>query len=176
MKSKKADLRSELSIVDLGNHAKVRTILQQYLSAEFVAEYDAAVKEATIRFMRLAEQHLQEARQAGRNKKHWRTMVSRAYYACYSASRAVRYFVTGFVALEDVKDHEKIGELPGDFRDRKQWQDILFEMRKDRNRADYAPWTTTQRMLFAQPAKILARAEAFVQETKAYLRKRGVQL
>lgn len=45
----------DFSIVDIGNHAKVRAILQQYLSPKFLVEYDAAVRDATIQFIRLSE-------------------------------------------------------------------------------------------------------------------------
>jgi uncharacterized protein (UPF0332 family) len=163
-------------IVELGNHAKVRSILQKYLSLNFIQEYDAAVRKATSRFIRLAEQHLQSAIQASKNKKLWRTTVSRAYYACYGASRAVRYLVIGHVLIGDPKDHDKIGELPDDFPGQRQWKIVLNNMRKDRNRADYEPWTKSLKELSGTPKLTLEKAIDFVRISKEYLRKKGVKV
>ena len=163
-------------IVELGNHAKIRAILEQYLSPQFFKEYDTAVRNATLRFIRLSEQHLRAAILASKNKKLWRTTVSRAYYACYSASRALRYLVTGNISMGEVADHKKIGELPNDFPDRLKWADVLVEMRNDRNLADYQPWSNSLKELAVQPSLTLVLAENFVREAKKYLKSRGVRI
>jgi len=60
--------------------------------------------------VRLAQSHLRFAKTAtGRDA--WRQKVSRAYFACYLASRAVRLAVSGHYNTES-KDHKNIGELP----------------------------------------------------------------
>src|SRR5712692_8702894 len=87
--------------------------------------------------LRLSEGHLRSARSAKtQGMGAWRQVVSRGYYSCYSASRAVRLAKTGVFSME-VDDHKRVGDLPDSFPDRAVWADILTKFRADRNLADY---------------------------------------
>ena len=85
--------------------------------------------------IRLAEAHLRFGK-AATGMLSWRQRVSRGYYACYSASKAVRLGVQGIYDT-DVKDHKKIGVLPDTFPNQAHWKNLLTKFRGDRNIADY---------------------------------------
>ena len=87
--------------------------------------------------LRLSEDHLRFALAAAtQGAASWRHIVSRGYYCCYCASRAIRLGKTGVFSTE-VEDHKKIGDFPDGFPDRDKWADILTKFRADRNLADY---------------------------------------
>jgi hypothetical protein len=155
---------------DFPNHQKVRRGLEGLLEAPALAAYDEAVKNICRHHIALASAHLAAARPT---QRHWRTRVSRAYYAAYSASRAVRFYVAGGFSSE-VEDHKKVADLPKDFPRLADWNDTLTQMRHDRNLADYDAWPDCREQLNKPPSRTVDLASEFVQETKSYLHARGV--
>jgi len=149
----------------------VRRGLEGVLETPSLAAYDEAVKTTCRYHITLASDHLAAARSS--KGPHWRTRVSRAYYAAYAASRAVRFYVTGGFSSE-VEDHKKVAELPDDFPGLADWNDALTQMRHDRNLADYDAWPDCREKLNKPPLDTFDLASRFVQEAKRYLRARGV--
>ncbi len=162
-------------ILELGSHARVLRILKSHSGRSNISWYHDAVRNVAHYWLLLASQHLRVARQLVSEPRVWRTVVSRSYYAAYNASRSVRYLVKGSVKL-DATDHQDVGDLPDDFPRRAAWSTLLTEMRKDRNIADYEPWTGIRSSLSHAPSVSLARADEFLRESKAYLRAKGVQV
>jgi hypothetical protein len=158
---------------DFPNHQRVRKALESILHRGALTPYDEAVKATCRCYLRLAQAHLRIVRR--RPVLDWRTRVSRAYYASYNASRAVRFFVYGQVA-NDVEDHKRVGELPNDFPDRDTWSTRLTDMRVDRNTADYDPWPDSRVGLKSRPEVNAQRAREFWRAALLYLKARGVQL
>ena len=128
---------AQIDFLEIGNHGKVRSILSGVISSSEMEKFDAKVNEITRLFFSLGNKHLYVAKKLVASGVK-RSTVSRAYYACYSYSRAVRYKVSGHYEV-DQKDHNKIGELPKDFPNLAHWNTVLAEMRLDRNTADYEP-------------------------------------
>ncbi len=62
-----------------------------------------------------------------------RAAYSRAYYAAYNASKAIRYHVNGVVSLKG-DDHQAAPELPGDFPDLDQWSQLVAALYEHRLR------------------------------------------
>ncbi len=160
---------------DFPNHQRVRRGLESILDADALAAYDDAVHATCLCIMKLAAAHLRTAKNPSSVRDNWRLVVSRAYYAAYNASKAVRYLVQGQVA-GDVDDHKKVADLPNDFPERVFWTSVLIEMRIDRNIADYEPWPGCLRRLAASPKKAVEYADRFVQTVRSYLKDRGVRV
>lgn len=162
-------------ILELGNHAKILQVLKHIAGRSNLNWYDARVREAARHWFLLAAQHLRIARRLSSRPRDWRAVVSRSYYAAYNVSRSVRYLVHGFVKF-DGSDHTIVGDLPADFPQRASWSTFLVDLRKDRNVADYAPWTGMLSTLSQLPEFSLDRVEQFVKESKQYLRARGIKI
>jgi hypothetical protein len=155
------------------NLRKVVRCLNGILSApekdRIIRELHRNVRQA----LRLAEAHLRSARSiSSRMPGAWRQRVSRGYYCCYCASRAIRLARTGTFSAE-VQDHQKVGELPDTFPDRAIWADILTKFRADRNLADY-DHTVLATALEYSADEYVEHARAFLEEAKTYLRREGV--
>src|ERR1035437_7775995 len=120
--------------------------------------------------LRLSGVHLRAARTQG--LRIWRQMVSRAYYCCYCASRALRLAETGTFSTE-VEDHKKVGDLPDTFPSRARWADILTKFRADRNLADYDHSAHSGDLEYTAE-QYLTHAESLLAEIKRYLRSQGV--
>lgn len=159
-------------ILELGNHARILRILKSHSGTSDVTWYDDAVSNVGHHWLLLAAQHLRVAQQLRAEPRVWRAVISRCYYAAYNASRSVRYLVKGVVKL-DATDHQEVGDLPDDFPRRAAWSTFLTEMRKDRNIADYEPWTGVRSTLSRAPGASFASAEEFLRESKTYLRSKG---
>ena len=67
--------------------------------------------------------------------KNPRSVYSRADYAAYNASQAVRYVVRGFVSLRG-HDHKKVADLPSNFPDVDSW---VAKVRKKLHRGAAQP-------------------------------------
>jgi hypothetical protein len=119
----------------------------------------------------LARAHLRFAKSTG-GPSNWRQRVSRAYYACYCASRAVRLAQHGGFST-DVEDHKKIGQLPDDFPRRDVWAELFVKFRGDRNLADYDP-TVGASALEHTTREYVERADRFLRDAVAYLRSKGL--
>lgn len=157
------------------NHASVRRLISASGSHEAVAAYDARVGEALKRWHLLARNHLATARALAAHPRRWRSTVSRAYYAAYNASRAVRLSVYGRVHRGG-KDHRTVGELPDDFPERDQWASFLDQLRYERERCDYDPGSDVRASLSDRPAGMVERVAEFVAQARQYLGARGIQL
>jgi hypothetical protein len=160
-------------LVDFPNHGKVRKALASVFTRRSLAKYDAAVSSTVRSYLRLAAAQLRVATASGTNGDAWRTLVSRAYYAAYNASKAVRLYVYGFTA-NDASDHKNVGELPDDFPTHAQWTSKLIDMRFDRNVADYEPWPGSKAKLKKIPPTTLTDAQQFVTAVRVYLKGKGV--
>ena len=100
--------------------------------------------------------------------KHPRSVYSRAYYAAYSASKAVRYIVNGEVSLRG-DDHKRIADLPDDFPNVAAWVSSLPRLYEHRLRADYDNWTNTLAENELSPDDCLLAAKNFIAEAQQYL-------
>ena len=162
-------------ILKLGNHREARRILQNVSGAENLPWFDAAGDAIARKWFRLAQQHMRAAHGFEGLPRAWRVVVSRSYYAAYNASKSVRFYVDGRVSLGS-DDHKKVGDLPEDFPDRGHWSNFATELRRDRNLADYDPWSHTRRELTYQPQDARIAVNQFVTACRDYLRSRGLSL
>jgi uncharacterized protein (UPF0332 family) len=152
------------------NLLKVARCLSQVLRPRDIDKIKHELKQNVRQALRLAEAHLRFARSAAGNAG-WRQKVSRAYYCCYCASRAVRLSKTGVFSTQ-VDDHKKVGDLPDAFEDRLVWADILTKFRADRNLADY-DHTVSSSALEYPPDDYVAHAAEFLKQAKKFLRSEG---
>ena len=138
------------------NVRKTIRCLDSILSAGELAKIEAELKNNVRQLIRLGQAHLRFAKQAS-GSLSWRQRVSRGYYGAYSASKAIRLEVNGIYNI-DLKDHQKIGDLPGDFKAATRWRDFLTKFRADRNLADY-DHSVSEKALELPSVKYLAQAE-----------------
>jgi len=133
---------------------------------------DAKIKEYAhfvgLRWFKLAAAHLREAKRSLKNRSN-RTTYSRAYYAAYNASKAVRYVSTGFVSLK-ADDHQRASELPGDFPDPVNWGLKITKLYEQRLRADYDNWGGKHGQFRIKAKDCVVSAATFLRVCKAYLR------
>jgi uncharacterized protein (UPF0332 family) len=147
------------------NHAEfLRKLATLGVSAPDVTLYAFHVGQC---WFRLAEEHLQDCRLA-ESAGTRRAVFSRAYYAVYNASKAVRYIVVGAVSLKG-DDHQRAHDLPNDFPDVDQWSLQITRLYENRLRADYDNWNSTSSEFSMSPADALSCADTFVTMTKTYL-------
>lgn len=165
----------EESFLKLRNFREVRNVLDQFGSHADLSWYDEAALMICRRWFRLAQQHFRVAQQLTTSQRHWRSTVSRCYYAVYNSSRSVRYYINGWVQ-PGPEDHKRVGDLPSDFPQRSVWSNFAVELRRDRNLADYEPWQHVRRSLTYDPLTALDRTSKFLSDCRNYLRGRGVQL
>jgi hypothetical protein len=97
-----------------------------------------------------------------------RSVYSRAYYAAYNGSKALRYVVRGSVSLRG-DDHKKVADLPGNFPDVDSWGSKLQLLYEHRLRADYDNWSDTAAENVLAPADCLAIAAAFLKAAEQFL-------
>ena len=121
--------------------------------------------------LKLSRQHLLFAKKIHSNNA-WRQKISRGYYCCYNASKAVRLINSGEYSQEG-KDHQKIGTLPIEFNRQSFWTNFLTQFRSDRNLADY-DHDKKCGDLQMPPKKYIEQAELFYLDAKNYLHNRGV--
>ncbi|WP_144058187.1 hypothetical protein [Novipirellula maiorica] len=157
-------------VLNLNPHKTMRCLAGILTPAE-ISKIQDEINANAIQLMRLADAHLRFAKSAS-GQLSWRQRVSRGYYSCYSASKAVRLAVQGTYDT-DVKDHKQIGDLPAGFPNRQTWKDLLTKFRADRNIADY-DHSETENALELPSTQYLDEATAFIAEAKAFLRDRGV--
>jgi uncharacterized protein (UPF0332 family) len=155
------------------NHAKsVRELSTLGVAVPDLTLYAFHVGQCWIR---LAEEHLQDCRLA-EGAGAPRAAFSRAYYAAYNASKAVRYVVVGAVSLKG-DDHHKAPDLPNDFPDVDQWSLRNTRLYENRLRADYDNWNSTSSEFSMSATDALSFAETFVSVTKTYLKSKvGISL
>ena len=122
--------------------------------------------------LKLSRQHLLFAKKLNSNSD-WRQKVSRAYYCCYNASKAVRLLCSGEYSQEGA-DHKKIGDLPKDFNKQSSWTNFLIQFRSDRNLADYDHDKKCSDLKMP-PKQYIEQTELFFNDAKKYLKDRGIQ-
>jgi uncharacterized protein (UPF0332 family) len=155
------------------NLQKVVSCLGDVLSPTELHKITTEIHRNVHQALQLSEIHLRAAHLAkALGTGSWRQVVSRAYYCCYCASRAVRLAKTGSFSTE-VDDHKRIGDLPDAFPNRAIWADILTKFRADRNLADY-DHTARSGELEYPARKYLSYASELLTEIKKYLRGEGV--
>jgi hypothetical protein len=115
----------------------------------------------------LSLEHLDEARLAAAGGAK-RTVYSRAYYAAYNASKAVRYLFHGWVSLKG-DDHQQASVLPPDFPDAPKWSLAVTRLYEDRLHADYDNWRSTATDFTSTTTDAVTIAETFIAAAKAYL-------
>lgn len=153
------------------NPKKLIRCLENILPASELQKIDDELRRNVKQLIRLGEEHLRYSRTvSGRNS--WRQRVSRAYYACYSTSKALRLAKNGMFST-DSKDHQKIGGLPDDFPEKDIWCDMLTKFRADRNIADY-DHSAKERNLEYPSSQYLDEATAFLRVIKAYMKRNSL--
>lgn len=157
------------------NHAEFRSTLMDLVMHSDLPVFEQHVQNVVGCWFRLGREHLEDAKSAQRARRT-RAAYSRAYYAVYNASKAVRYQVNGIVSLKG-DDHQKAGDLPDDFPNVAQWTARIPELYAHRLRADYDNWSLTSTEHNLDPARCIALAEQFLQECQQYiLTKFGISL
>lgn len=149
------------------NPRKVIRCLKDILPSSELQKIENEVTKNVKQLIRLGEGHLRYAHHLS-GRDIWRQRVSRAYYACYSASKAVRLAQDGSYNTE-ARDHKKIGNLPDNFPDKNIWQNKLTKFRADRNIADY-DHSAKEKELEYSSSQYLVEASDFVRGIKAYLK------
>lgn len=150
------------------NVVDLRRELGHILSKKSTAAFDAEVKENIVQLFSLGLHHFDFAKALG--PVNWRQIVSRSYYGAYSVSKAVRLAVNGQYSRE-VKDHEKVGDLPDDFPDKNTYANRLRLLRDDRNLCDY-DHTVVEADLGMTSTDALALVGGLVSHARGYLRTR----
>jgi hypothetical protein len=96
------------------------------------------------------------------------TAYSRAYYAAYNASKALRYFSIGRVSLLG-DDHKRAGiDLPDDFPNVDIWSKDMTQLLEHRQRADYDNWSSTQSQFTLTALECCDLAENFISEVASF--------
>jgi uncharacterized protein (UPF0332 family) len=150
------------------NHAELRRILTDLHLASDTSPIRDAAQDVARCWINLAKEHLKDARTALKDHTT-RAVHSRAYYAVYNASKAVRYYTSGWVSLKG-DDHKQASTLPDDFPDVDQWTTTIPELYADRLRADYDNWSLTAQERVYEPSKSVDLAEEFLKRCEEYLR------
>lgn len=150
------------------NHREFRNKLTKLGLVAAEAEVMAKAHQVGLRWLRLAETHLREAKRSEKNSSR-RAAYSRAYYAAYNASKSVRYVATGAVSLR-ADDHQKASELPGDFPDLVNWGIKVTKLYEQRLRADYDNWTSKRSPFSMTTPECVKTAGEFLRACKSYLR------
>lgn len=161
---------SEIKILEK-NPNKLANLLSCVLSQ---SEQDKIIKIAhkhSKLLMKLSRDHLLFAKSIKGNHA-WRQKVSRAYYACYNASKALRLANSGHYSQEGA-DHKKIADLPSGFNQKAFWGNFLTKFRSDRNLADYDHLKRSGDMSHT-PKEYLKYSDEFYNEVKRYLINRGI--
>jgi uncharacterized protein (UPF0332 family) len=149
------------------NHAEYRSGLGDLGLSSDLAHFDQHVADVTIAWFCLGIEHLDDA-QVLLKASRPRATYSRAYYAMYNSSKAVRYRVKGTVSLKG-DDHQAAGDLPDDFPDVAKWTALLVEIYEHRLRADYDNWRNTTQEHTLTPAECVSHAVAFIADCRTYL-------
>jgi len=151
----------------LKNHAEFKATLVSLTMNADLPTLESHVHSVARRWFELARMHHADARAAD-IRRHPRSVYSRAYYAAYNASKAVRYVVRGFVSLRG-DDHKKVADLPSSFPDVDSWVAKLPLLYEHRLRADYDNWSDTAVENVLSPADCLAAAGDFLNAAEQFL-------
>lgn len=150
------------------NVVDLKRELAHILSKKSALAFDGEVTKNVRQLFSLGVQHFEFAKAL--SPAHWRQIVSRCYYGAYNISKAVRLAVNGQYSQE-VKDHERVGELPDDFPDKNTYANRLRLLRDDRNLCDY-DHTTAEADLETGSTDALTLVGKLVVDARKYLRAR----
>lgn len=167
MTTKPASTDERKALDLLNNHAEFKAKLVSLMMNRDLPILESLVHSVARKWYELARTHLVDAAAADAAVNP-RAVYSRAYYAAYNASKAVRYVVRGFVSLRG-DDHKKVADLPGNFPDVDAWVSKLPLLYEHRLRADYDNWSDTAVENVLGPADCLAIAAEFLKTTEQYL-------
>ena len=154
---------------EVKNHAEFKQRLTRLKLSNDLPILDASVVAVTTKWLNLAHQHMTELIRLDVLQAP-RAAYSRAYYAAYNASKAVRYQCKGIVSLKG-DDHQKVADLPDAFPDVDSWTRNLQLMYEHRLRADYDNWSNTFTENTLKPDECVALATKFVATCTEYLNK-----
>lgn len=100
-----------------------------------------------------------------------RTVVSRAYYAMYHATRAATYLYYGG---DDNEQHSVLPtKMPPDFPNSDVWRTRLKDARLERNRADYDPYPKGEKDFLPIALQMIKQAKELIQVSQKYLRSKA---
>jgi uncharacterized protein (UPF0332 family) len=165
------DERRVLNLVR--NHGEFKETLSQLAMSRDLPALKSHVDAVVKCWIQLGREHLADANAALASTRN-RATLSRAYYAAYSSSKAVRYLVRGSVSLRGDDHGKAAAELPDDFPNVNSWTVDVAEMYANRLRADYDAFSDTPAEFSMTPQDAVAKAAAFVDDCVTYLAKRGV--
>lgn len=164
-----------LLLHEVKNHAEFTQKLVLLKLNSDLQTLASSVAEVTLKWLKLARQHVEEVKELDPVRAP-RAVYSRAYYAAYNASKAVRYQVYGYVSLKG-DDHHKVSELPDSFPDVDTWTRDLQVMYEHRLRADYDNWSNTAMENTLEPKDCARMAETFVLACEVFLTgKHGIKI
>lgn len=156
-----------LLLHEIRNHAEFKEKLTRLKLTSDFAVLDAAVTDVIKSWFQLARLHAEELRKLDPDQLP-RAVYSRAYYAAYNASKAVRYTSRGIVSLLG-DDHRKVSDLPDTFPDVEIWARDLQVMYQHRLRADYDNWTLTSSEHTLRAVDCADLAQRFLMVCEKYL-------
>ncbi len=151
----------------LKNHAEFKATLVSLTMNGDLPILESHVYAVARKWFELARMHHADAF-AVDARTNPRSVYSRAYYAAYNASKAVRYVVRGSVSLRG-DDHKKVADLPGNFPDVDSWVSNLPLLYEHRLRADYDNWSGTAAENVLEPVDCLAMASDFLKVAERFL-------
>jgi hypothetical protein len=151
----------------LKNHAEFRATLVSLTMRGDLSTLESHVHAVAQKWFELARVHYSDASVVDPATSP-RSVYSRAYYAAYNASKAVRYVVRGFVSLRG-DDHKKIADLPDSFPDVDSWAAKLPLLYEHRLRADYDNWSNTASENVLSPVECLGAAHDFLKVAENFL-------
>lgn len=162
------------SILDVpGNPRELQQRLKPFIGKKAASKIEIDLKRQARRLYILGKYHFNFARRQAL-PRDWRQVVSRAYYAAYSVSRAIRLMETGEFS-RDVKDHQRFDRLPNAFRQVAMYSNKLELMRDDRNICDY-DHSAQVSDLTSTPPDTLRLVAQFMLDAKAYLLTKGLKV
>lgn len=160
------------NFLDLGNPRKVKAHLEDILDQDALDLIEQEIQRNSIDLYNLGLHHYRFAVRLPSN--YWRQKVSRFYYAAYAVSRSIRLYVNGYHST-DVKDHQRIGELPDGFPQNNRFSNKLSILREDRNTCDYDHESRASDLLISS-SDAAELVKDFLIEAKKYLDGRGLHI
>ena len=152
---------------NIRNHAEFRKHLSDLSMVTDLPIFDGKVLTITASWMILGDEHMADA-MAAQTAGRMRAAYSRAYYAAYNASKAVRYHVNGIVSLKG-DDHQAASELPDDLPDVDRWSKLIVALREHRLRTDYDNWSNTAGENTLSANVCISEAQQFLTACRQYL-------
>lgn len=163
-------MKNKNHLLKLSNTNRLILTLSKIVGRRAIKQIKDEKKKNVRALLRLSFCHYKLAASI-QDKRQWRQIVSRAYYCCYIASKAIRLATDGDYS-EEVKDHEKIAYLPDDFPEKNERSNFLNTFRGDRNICDY-DHTATLKDLEYSVTYYLEKSQTFLKDSKSFLKKRG---